>query len=233
MDQNKVDMYVMTNQKYFPAEKIMYLKEKLAAMDESKFTMVSTVELKDPTTILLVSIFLGSLGIDRFMLGDTGMGILKLLTDRAALLVRAPLKMSDREIEGFVLKYRGWAEEKLKTAQKRAAHEQSITEREKELREKAEHLLPELTARYSAVMGLKPSSVKITSAKKRFGSCSGKNGICFSWRLMAYPMPAIEYVVVHELAHIKHHNHSAAFYKLIERYMPDYRSRRALLRTPE
>lgn len=80
MDQNKVDMYVMTNQKYFPAEKIMYLKEKLAAMDESKFTMVSTVELKDPTTILLVFIFLGSLGIDRFMLGDTGMGILKLLT---------------------------------------------------------------------------------------------------------------------------------------------------------
>ena len=80
MDQNKVDMYVMTNQKYFPAEKIMYLKEKLAAMDESKFTMVSSVELKDPTTILLVSIFLGSLGIDRFMLGDTGMGILKLLT---------------------------------------------------------------------------------------------------------------------------------------------------------
>lgn len=70
----------MTNQKYFPAEKIMYLKEKLAAMDESKFTMVSTVELKDPTTILLVSIFLGTLGIDRFMLGDTGMGILKLLT---------------------------------------------------------------------------------------------------------------------------------------------------------
>lgn len=80
MDQNKVDMYIMTNQKYFPAEKIMYLKEKLAAMDENKFTMVSTVELKDPTTILLVSIFLGSLGIDRFMLGDTGMGILKLLT---------------------------------------------------------------------------------------------------------------------------------------------------------
>lgn len=84
MDQNKVDMYVMTNQKYFPAEKIMYLKEKLAAMDESKFTMVSTVELKDPTTILLVSIFLGTLGIDRFMLGDTGMGILNFLPAVAA-----------------------------------------------------------------------------------------------------------------------------------------------------
>ena len=80
MDQNKVDMYIMTNQKYFPAEKIMYIKEKLTAMDESKLTMLQTIDLKDPTTILLVSIFLGSLGIDRFMLGDTGMGILKLLT---------------------------------------------------------------------------------------------------------------------------------------------------------
>lgn len=80
MEQNKVDMYIMTNQKYFPAEKIMYIKEKLAAMDESKFSMISTIEMKDPTTILLISIFLGGLGIDRFMLGDTGMGILKLLT---------------------------------------------------------------------------------------------------------------------------------------------------------
>lgn len=80
MDQNKVDMYIMTNQKYFPAEKIMYIKEKLAAMDENKFAMISTIEMKDPTTILLVSIFLGGLGVDRFMLGDIGMGVLKLLT---------------------------------------------------------------------------------------------------------------------------------------------------------
>ena len=80
MEQNKVDMYIMTNQKYFPAEKIMYIKEKLAAMDENKFAMISTIEMKDPTTILLVSIFLGGLGVDRFMLGDIGMGILKLLT---------------------------------------------------------------------------------------------------------------------------------------------------------
>ena len=153
------------------------------------------------------------------------------ITDRATLLVRAPLKMSGRE--KFVLKYSDWIDEKLRIAQKRSECERALDEREEELRKKAEYLFPMLTERYSAVMGLKPSSVKITSAKKRFGSCSGKNGICFSWRLMAYPMPAIEYVVVHELAHIKHHNHSAAFYKLIERYMPDYRSRRALLRTPE
>lgn len=80
MDQEKIDMFIMTNQKYFPAEKIMYLKDKLRTIDEQKFSLLTTIELKDPTTLLLVSIFLGNLGIDRFMIGDTGMGILKLLT---------------------------------------------------------------------------------------------------------------------------------------------------------
>ncbi len=80
MDQAKLDMYIMTNQKYFPAEKIMYLKDKLRTMDEEKFSLISTIEMKDPTTLLLISIFLGGFGVDRFMLGDTGMGVLKLLT---------------------------------------------------------------------------------------------------------------------------------------------------------
>ena len=80
MDTAKLDMFVMTNQKYLPAEKIVFIKEKLKNIDEERFALVSSVEFKDPTTILLVSIFLGPLGIDRFMLGDTGLGILKLLT---------------------------------------------------------------------------------------------------------------------------------------------------------
>ena len=80
MDAQKVDLFVMTNQKYFPAEKIVYLKDKLLQTNESKFNLVTSTELKDPTTLLLISIFIGGLGIDRFMIGDTGMGILKLLT---------------------------------------------------------------------------------------------------------------------------------------------------------
>ncbi len=80
MDNQKVQMYLMTNNKYFPQEKIMYLREKLEKTDDEKFNLISTIELKDPTTLLLISIFLGGLGVDRFMLGDTGMGILKLLT---------------------------------------------------------------------------------------------------------------------------------------------------------
>lgn len=80
MDAQKVDLFIMTNQKYFPPEKLIFLKEKLLSADESRSSWLMAVELKDPTTILLVSIFLGYLGIDRFMLGDTGLGVLKLLT---------------------------------------------------------------------------------------------------------------------------------------------------------
>jgi TM2 domain-containing membrane protein YozV len=80
MTQDKLDMYLMTNSKFFPSNKIMVIKERLERLDDSKLTILSSIEYKDPTTLLLVSIFLGTLGIDRFMLGDTAMGVLKLLT---------------------------------------------------------------------------------------------------------------------------------------------------------
>lgn len=80
MEQQKIDMYLMSNQKYFPVEKIGLLRDRLKNVDDNKFATLSMVELKDPTTYLLVSLFAGGFGIDRFMLGDTGMGVLKLLT---------------------------------------------------------------------------------------------------------------------------------------------------------
>lgn len=80
MDAQKVDMYILQNQKYLPAEQMLFIRDKLMAMDDSKFIMLNAVELRDPTIMLIVSIFLGSLGIDRFMLGDIGLGVLKLLT---------------------------------------------------------------------------------------------------------------------------------------------------------
>ena len=79
-------------------------------------------------------------------------------------------------------------------------------------------------------MGVQPAGIAITGARKRFGSCSGKNRICFSWRLMAYPEAAIDYVVVHELAHIRHKNHGPDFYAFVQEILPDWRERRALLR---
>ena len=79
-------------------------------------------------------------------------------------------------------------------------------------------------------MGVQPTGVRITSARTRFGSCSGKDSLCFSWRLMQYPEDAVDYVVVHELAHIVHKNHGPYFWALVGQYMPDYKRRRALLR---
>ncbi len=80
MDYQKADLYIMTNYKYFPEEKLVYLKEKLRNIDDSRYLMITSVDLKDPTTVLVISLLLGSLGVDRFMLGDIGLGILKLLT---------------------------------------------------------------------------------------------------------------------------------------------------------
>lgn len=152
------------------------------------------------------------------------------ITDNCEIIVRAPKKISDREIAEFVNKYRGWIDEKLPEARRRAEKKRKISENEEELRQAAHEIIPPLVETYSKIMELRPSSVRITSAEKRFGSCSGKNSLCFSWRLMAYPTEAVEYVVVHELAHIKHHNHSSAFYSLIEKYMPDYKERQKLLK---
>ncbi len=75
-----IDLYLTTNAKYFEPSAIPIIRQKLEnASDDSLLTLQAT-ELKDPTVMLLVSIFLGTLGVDRFMIGDIGIGILKLLT---------------------------------------------------------------------------------------------------------------------------------------------------------
>jgi TM2 domain-containing membrane protein YozV len=80
MEAQKVDMFIMTNAKFFESYQINAIRERLLAMDDSKWAMVSTMQFKDPTVSLIVSILVGSLGIDRFIIGDTGLGIGKLLT---------------------------------------------------------------------------------------------------------------------------------------------------------
>ena len=80
MDQNKVDMYLIANGKYFDSYQIVNVRDMLLDMDDSKFIHLQSANLHNPSTILIVSILAGSLGIDRFMIGDTGMGIGKLLT---------------------------------------------------------------------------------------------------------------------------------------------------------
>jgi TM2 domain-containing membrane protein YozV len=80
MEAQKVDMFLLSNAKFFDSHELRGIREYLLSADESKWASISTLQLKDPTTILIISIVAGSLGVDRFMIGDTGMGIGKLLT---------------------------------------------------------------------------------------------------------------------------------------------------------
>ena len=80
MEESKVDLFIATNRKYFPVEKLGYLRQKLLDADDSKHIAIASLEYKDPTVALIVSLLLGNLGIDRFIIGDIGMGVLKLLT---------------------------------------------------------------------------------------------------------------------------------------------------------
>lgn len=80
MDSQKVDMYLMSNAKFFQSHHLNYIRERLMLADDSKWMMIQSVDLKDPTMILVVSILAGSLGIDRFLIGDTGLGVGKLIT---------------------------------------------------------------------------------------------------------------------------------------------------------
>lgn len=80
MKQQTIDMYIMSNKKYFPEGNIFNLKEKLLNTDEDTFDMISSISLKNPTAILLFSIFLGGFGVDRFAMGQAGLGVLKIFT---------------------------------------------------------------------------------------------------------------------------------------------------------
>lgn len=80
MNKQRIDLYLATNAKYFEPSAIPILRQKLENATDDTFLMLQASDMKDPTVMLIISLLLGSLGIDRFMLGDTGMGILKLLT---------------------------------------------------------------------------------------------------------------------------------------------------------
>jgi TM2 domain-containing membrane protein YozV len=80
MDTQKVDMFIMANGKFFESHHVMQIRDRLLQIDDSKWGMIQTIQFKDPTTSLIVSLLGGSLGIDRFLIGDTGLGVGKLLT---------------------------------------------------------------------------------------------------------------------------------------------------------
>ena len=147
------------------------------------------------------------------------------------LVVHAPLKLGREQIDAFVAAHGDWiARARARLAQRLAVHPEPTEAEREALLARAKAELPRRVEYWSRRTGLVPAGVRITGARTRFGSCSGKNRLCFSWRLMQYPDEAIDLVVVHELCHIAHHDHGPGFYALLGSILPDYRERMKLLK---
>lgn len=153
------------------------------------------------------------------------------ITRDCRVLVRAPRRMPRSQIDAFVAGRERWITEHMERQRQRLAAHPEPTEAEREACvRRAREVLPRRAAHYAALMGVRPAGITITGARTRFGSCNSQGRICFSWRLMLYPEEAIDYVVVHELAHLRHMDHSERFYGEVARVLPDWQRRRALLR---
>jgi predicted metal-dependent hydrolase len=145
------------------------------------------------------------------------------------ITVRAPLRISQKEIDKILLEKKSWLEKTIILQREKKKNIKEYSDDDiKLLRKKAKEILPAKVEYYAKTMQVEPASVKINSAKKRYGSCSGTNNLNFSLYLMDKDERFIDYVVVHELAHIRHHNHSKDFYRFIEQFMPDYKERMKL-----
>ena len=149
------------------------------------------------------------------------------------VIVRAPYFCSKRKIAGFVQSKNEWiikARQKQYERTNRLCNAELSDEQVKLLKKTAKSVLSDKVIYYSSLMGVEPAKVTITSARKRFGSCNSKGNICFSYRLMLYPDEAIDYVVVHELAHLAELNHSKSFYDIVRHVLPDYKEREKILK---
>lgn len=147
------------------------------------------------------------------------------------VIVRAPRGISQARIDSFINKNLAWIEKRIEITKNQHDPIASMTDAQiKRLRALARTYLTAKTEEYSQIMGLKFGRITITGAKTRFGSCSSKGNISYSYRLMLYPEAAIDYVVVHELAHLVEMNHSRRFYAIVEKVLPDYKERVKLLK---
>jgi predicted metal-dependent hydrolase len=94
----------------------------------------------------------------------------------------------------------------------------------------AKEKLEEKTRRYAKVIGVEPKSVMVKSYKSRWGSCSSKGDISYNWKIIIAPHRVVDYVVIHELSHMLHHNHSDQFWQSVQRFIPDYQEYREWLK---
>ena len=162
------------------------------------------------------------------------------ITPDAQVIVRAPRYASVRDINNFIGEKADWIDKHVKKMQERRRLEQ---EREKDnpkqelspqeiklLTTRAKRIIPQRVRYYADLMGVTYERITIRKQKSRWGSCSSKGNLNFNCLLMKTPEEIIDYVVVHELCHLKEMNHSDRFWAEVEKVLPDYRDRRRWLK---
>jgi hypothetical protein len=155
------------------------------------------------------------------------------VTEEGLLVVRAPRSLSEREIFRFVEEKSRWVEKKMHQA---AAHAGTAIPapgpaEEKNLKTLARDAFIERSCLYASKMGVQFEKIRLSSAKTRWGSCSLRGSLSFNWKLIQAPVEILDYVVVHELAHLAEHNHSPRFWAKVAEFFPDYKQAKLWLKT--
>lgn len=150
------------------------------------------------------------------------------------VIVRAPLYASREEIDRFVNQHRKWLETHLKKAEAREKLKETVhkltPEEIRDLADRAKKVIPERVAHYAPLVGVTYGRITIRRQRSRWGSCSSKGNLNFNCLLMLTPPEVLDSVVVHELCHRKHMNHSSRFYAEVLRVFPDYREQHRWLK---
>lgn len=146
------------------------------------------------------------------------------------VIVRAPMRLPKATIDAFVFKHEDWVVKHLAKAEAEQDLPKLTEQELGELGKQAKEIIPVRVAHYAALLGVEYGRITIRTQRTRWGSCSSKGNLNFNCLLMLAPPEVLDSVVVHELCHRKHMNHSAAFYTEIARVMPDYKIRHAWLK---
>ena len=154
------------------------------------------------------------------------------ISREAKIIVRAPLKMSVKDIEAFLDSKSEWIDRHLSDMkQKLASMPRRLTEAEKnELGKNARIVISKRTEHFAKIMGVDYNRIYIKYQKTRFGSCSTKGNLNFNALVALMPSEILDYVIVHELSHLTEMNHSKCFWSEVERVIPDYKRKRKWLK---
>ncbi|MFA6431445.1 MAG: SprT family zinc-dependent metalloprotease [Candidatus Margulisiibacteriota bacterium] len=151
----------------------------------------------------------------------------------ANLIVRAPHSAPEEIIRKFILQKSDWIKAKQAFFRKRASNiTQIIIDPQliPEYKKKAGEIIPKRISAWSGITGWQPKKVRLSNAGSRWGSCNSKGTIAINWRLVFFSIEIIDYVVVHELAHLVERNHSKRFWEQVKVHIPDYKGRKKWLK---